>query len=281
MNKKVLIGSLLCTVGFSSIFGFSTGFAFDFFGSSSVDLPLKDVSFTSGGDMQGSFHGMSVRDMENGSALVCYEDASWHHEAISVKEYIVPVSLLDDIKTVFNNNKLVRCEKAPKSKYQILDGATRSYSFYFEKRPINFSSTQELPKECNAALREISKCVASACEKGQRLPGLVLEKDAIGNMPLRTAAVKGALAIKAVGYKNKILTVSIGNGTEEEKAVALQAKIFEVNKPENIVAEQITDQITKVPAHYDDDYRWELDKRLEAGKYCLTLGGYSTEFEIK
>lgn len=278
MNKRVI---MTCALGIATMFGVGTGFAFDFFGSSSVNLPLQSVSFTSGGDMQGSFHGMTVKLSGNNTALVCYEDAEWHNEAIAVKEYIVPASLLEDIKTIFNTNKLARCEKASKSRYQVLDAATSSYRFYFDNKSIYFSTTQNLSKENYAALREISKCVSAACEKGQRLPGLVLENDKEGYRPLRRALIKGKMAVSVVGYKNKSLTISLGNDLEEEKSVALKSKLVEINNPTIIVAEKLTDKTVAVGSHSDYDYSWELEKRLEPGKYRLDLDGYTADFEIK
>lgn len=278
MNKRVI---MICALGLTTMFGVGTGFAFGFFGGGSVDLPLKSVNFTSGGDMIGSFHGMSVNMVDNNSALVCYEDAKWHNETIAVREYLVPVSLLGDIKAIFNKNKLARCERAPKSPFQILDGATSSYSFGFEKKHIHFSSTQNISQGSYNALREISKCVAAACEKGERLPGLALEKDKDGYLPLRRTFVKDAIAIRVIGYKNKGLTISIDNDLEEERKVSLQSKIEELNDSHRIIAEKITEKSVTVYKHDNYEYRWELDKRLEAGKYCLTLGGYTTEFEIK
>lgn len=278
MNKRVIV---TCAIGLVTMFGVGTGFAFDFFGSSSVNLPLQEVEFTSGGDMQGSFHGMSVKLTDSNSALVCYEDANWHNEAIAVKEYIVPASVLEDVKTIFNKNKLVRCEKAPQSKFQLLDGATNSYRFYFDKKRVYFSSTQNLSRENNAGLREISKCVAAACEKGKRLPGLVLEKDKDGNRPLRRALIKDKMAVSVVGYKNKQLIISVGNDLEEAREVAFKSKLIEVNKPDNIVAEKHSDKSVTVDKHDNYEYTWELDKRLEAGKYSLDFDGYTTEFEIR
>lgn len=280
MNKKIVIGGLLCTLGLGSIFGLNTGCAFGFFGST-IDSPLKEVSFTSGGDMQGSFHGMSVRELDDKNALVCYEDAAWHNEAIRVKEYIVPKSLLDDIKTIFNENKLAKCAKAPKSPFFAHDAATNSYDFTFEEKNIHFSSSQMLSSSNYAALKKISACVSDSCQKGERLPGLVLKPDAEGNMPIAYAAVPGKLAIKVVGYKNKTLTIAIGNNTEEEKTISLASKLVDLANPNVIVAEQITDDISKLPEHYNDDYRWKLDKRLNPGKYSLTLGECTTEFEIQ
>lgn len=273
MNKRVII---TCAIGLVTMFGVGTGFAFDFFGSSSVNLPLQEVAFTSGGDMQGSFHGMSVKRTDANSALVCYEDANWHNEAVAVKEYMVPAGVLEDIKTIFNNNKLARCEKAAKSKYQVLDGATNSYRFYFDKKSIYFSSTQNLSKANYDALREISKCVAAACEKGERLPGLVLEKDRDGNRPLRRALIKGEMAVSVVGYKNKDMIISIGNDMDADKSVGLKFKLTELNN-NKVVAEKITDEEISVSKHSDYEYIW----KLENGKYRLYLGGYSTDFEIK
>lgn len=278
MNKRVIV---TCALGLVTMFGVGTGFAFDLFGSSNINLPLLEVSFTSGGDMQGSFHGMSVKRTDNNSALVCYEDASWHNEAVEVKEYIVPAALLEDIKTIFNSKKLARCEKASTSKFQVLDGATSSYRFYFDSKRIYFSSTQNLSRENYAALKEIKKCVAAACEKGQRLPGLVLEKNQEGYKPFRRAYVKDAMAIGVVGYKNKSLIISVGNDLDEDKSVALKTRLTEFNKPDTIVAENLTDRTVTVDKHSDYEFTWELTKRLEPGKYRLALDGYSADFEIR
>lgn len=313
MKKRFIIGSLLGALGLS-IFGFNTGFAFSLFGDNKVEEPLKRVTFTRGGDMQGSNHDMTVkllkpRELEalrSGAptederrVLVSFEDAAWHHHCIAVKEYLVPASLLEDIKTIFNDNKLARCEKASNSHLMVLDAATSSYSFDFEKRKISFSSTQDLPKGTYSALREIRQCVEKACAKGQRLPGLVLVPDKDGEAPLRNAVVKGQVGIKVVGYQVRTLSISIGNGLEQEQKVSLEAKLYlkdsgtsvsekqnakgEATKPGKfqLVAENLTTESTELSQYYNYDYYWTLDKRLAAGQYRLTLGGYTTEFEIK
>lgn len=338
MKKRFIIGSLLGALGLS-IFGFNTGFAFSLFGDNKVEEPLKRVAFTSGGDMQGSTHDMSVKLLkprelkalisgveaptpstgaaanatpgesanptagapteEERRVLVSFEDAAWHHHCIAVREYLVPVSLLEDIKTIFNDNKLARCEKASNSHLMVLDAATSSYSFDFEKRKISFSSTQDLPKGTYPALREIRQCVEKACAKGQRLPGLVLVPDKDGEAPLRNAVVKGQVGIKVVGYQGRTLSISIGNGLEQEQKVSLEAKLFlkdsgtsvsemqnakgEATKPVKfqLVAEDLTTESTELSQYYNYDYYWTLDKRLAAGQYSLMLGGYTTEFEIK
>ncbi len=280
MKKKILIGALLCAAGLSSIFGINTGFAFDLFGSSTVDAPLRSVSFTRGGDMPGSFHAMSVKAIDDKTAQVYYADAQWHFEAKEEKEYIVPASVLEDIKTIFNNNKLARCEKAPRSKMFALDAATSSYSFDFEGKQIHFSSTQELSRDSYMALREISKCVTAACEKGERLPGLVLERDAEGYLPRHSVIDKGAITIRVVGYRNNALSISIGNGLETEQTIPLQLKLVPTERPDTVLAEKSDKTMTLSP-RYNEDYLWKLDSRLPAGKYALTLGDYITEFEIK
>lgn len=281
MNKKVLISGLLCAIGFTTIFGFSTGFAFDLFGKSTVDEPLRSVSFSSGGDMQGSFHGMSVNTVDDNTVLVCYEDAKWHHEIVAVKEYLVPISILEDIKVIFNNNKLARCEKAPKSKYVVLDGATKSYYFNFDKKFIKFSSTQELSRENYNALREISNCISLACQKVKPLPALVLEKDADGYLPRRNAVEKGKISIKVIGYKGKNLSIAVGNGYEEEKKLDIGFKLSNMNNPNTVIAEHLVEEKAGLPKLYNYEYTWNLNERLEAGRYRLSLGEYATEFELK
>ena len=275
------MGILICAVGLTTILGFNTGFAFDLFSKAIVDESLTSVSFHRGGDMQGSTHGLSIKAIDNNSALVCYEDAKWHFEAIDVKEYIVPITVLEDVKNIFNKNQLLRCEKAPKSKFRVLDGATSSYSFNFDKKRVYFSSTQELQNEQYEALREIKRCISDACQKGQRLPGLVLQLDADGNLPKRNAVSKGVVAIKVVGYKNNILHIAIGNGLEQEKIINPHAKLVNALNPGVVVAEKNSEAPLNLPKYYNEDYSWKLGKRLVPGKYILELGGYTTEFEIK
>lgn len=281
MKKKIVIGALLCAAGLSSVFGLGTGFAFDLFGKSTIESPLLSVTFTRGGDMQGSYHGMSVRAVDDKTAQVYYADAQWHFEINEEKEYLVAASVLEDIKTIFNENKLARCEKAPRSRMMVLDAATSSYSFHFKEKPIHFSSTQELSRDSYNALREIDKCVAAACEKGQRLPGLVLQRDADGCLPHRNAVVKGTMAIKVVGYRNKTLSISIGNGLETEKEISLQSKLTRLDSPDTIVAEKKDGKNLKIYPLYSEDYQWKLDDYLPAGQYALTVGDCTTEFEIK
>lgn len=281
MNKKVLIGGLLCIAGFTSLFGLGTGFAFDLFGTSTINQPLLEVHFSSGGDMQGSTHGMSVKAIGNNSALVKYDDAKWHNEIINVKEYVVPATVLEDIKTIFNDNKLARCEKASKSKFVVLDGATSSYYFTFKEKSIRFSSTQNLSKDNYTALKAIKKCVADACLKGKRLPVLVLEKDKDGYAPIKYVNEKGKLAIKVVGYNSQVLSIAIGNATEEDKKVSLNSKIIALDKDGSIVAEKTTQETIEMSKESNDEYRWKLDKPLEPGKYRVALGEYVAEFEIK
>lgn len=273
MNKGILIGVMLGVAGFTFLFNSCIGFA--------IDSPLKSIYFSSGGDMRGSMHILSVKAVDSTNALVCYEDASWHNEAVSVKEYLVPVSVLDDIKTIFNNNKLYRCENAPKSPFVILDGATHSYYFYFDKKSVRFSSTQNLSEADRTAIREIEKCTADACQKGKRLPGLVLEKDAEGNLPRRRVSTEGKTTIKVTGYKNQILTVCIGNGQNKDVTLSLNSKITLADNPDVIIFERNSKEKYKAAKNYNDEYELELNKRLEPGKYCLTLGGYSDVFEIK
>lgn len=281
MNKKILLGVLLCAAGLSSLFDYSIGSAFSLFGSSTVQQPLKSFSFHSGGDMQGSFHAITVKAVDDKSAHVCLEDSRWHFEVQEVKEYIVPVSLLEDIKTIFNDNKLARCERAPRSKLQVLDGATSSYSFHFQEKHIGFSSTQELSREDYLALREIRRRVTDACQQGERLPGLVLTRDAEGNLPTWSAVEPGKVAIKITGYREKILSVSIGNGMETEQTFSLQGRITLLDDPDRIISQKDTDKNVTLPPRYNDDYRWELDDRLPPGKYLLTMGGCTAEFEIR
>lgn len=281
MNKKAIIGGLLCAVGLMGIFGFSTGSAFDFFGGSKIDLPLQSIYFSRGGDMQGSHHVLSVRGIDDKAALVCYEDAKWHNVVIQVQEYLVPQKVLEDIKTIFNANNLAKCAKAPQSKMFALDAATKSYSFEFEKKRISFSSNQELTRENYDALRQISACVSEACKNGERIPALYFEKNAEGNMPLRNAVQKGKFTIRVVCYRNNTLEIAISNALDEAKELSLQAKIIELGKPELVVAERLTDEKDKISQHENTNNYWKLAKPLEAGKYRLSLGEYHTEFEIR
>jgi len=273
MNKK----TLLCVAGITAIFGT----AFSFFSGSTIDSPLKRVSFTSGGDMQGSYHGMTIKEIDDKSAMVCVEDAKWHNQIPQVNEYIVPKTVLEDIQKIFNENKLASCEKKPKSPVVALDAATSGYNFYFKDKDISFKSTQMLSKDNYDALKKISLCVAEACKKGERLPGLFLEKDAKGELPIEQAAENGNIGIRVIGYKGKLLTVLVQNATDAEKVVSINSKLIDLAKPDLILAEKNENKTVKLIKYSRYEHNWKLDKRLDAGKYCLTLGDYKTEFEIR
>ncbi len=277
---KFVVSTLLCTAGFISAIGWGMEPVFAFLGNSTVQEPLTSVSFSRGGDMLGSHHAMSVK-AKGDKAWVCYENAAWHNQVPEIEEYLVPVALLGDIKTIFNEQKLAKCEKAPKSKIFVCDGATSSYRFCFSKRCIHFSTTQELPDGAYAALQNISTCVADACQKGERLPGLALEKDAQGELPTKNVLEKGKVTVKVTGYKGQQLYFAVGNDTEQEQTIPREAKITELSNPTAVVAERSEKESIKLDRHTTHHDTWKLEKRLEAGTYRLDLGSYTTCFVIR
>lgn len=284
MNKRVSISILLgalAVVGVTSFLGFNIGYAFDFFAKSTVDEPLKKVVFNSGGDSLGSHHSMTVKALTNNTACVEYADAAWHHQIPEIKEYVVPSTVLEDIKQVFNKNKLARLEKAPNSKLMALDAATSSYSFEFEKKRVRFSSTQSLPKSGYQALRDIKKLVEEACQKGKLLPSLVVVRDKLDGKDNTYAVVKGQVGIKVTAYRQTGLDVTIGNGLEKEQAVSCVYQITTLAQPKVPVAAATTAETINVSSNENYEYRIALQEALAPGKYKLILGGYTTEFEIR
>ena len=280
LDKRALLSVVLCTLGWIGVLGLTTGFTFNSF-KSTVNEPLKSVVFYTGGDMQGSTKRMSVRALDNDTALVCYESAAWHNEALSVKEYLVSATVLDEIKSIFNKNKMLRYEKAPKAPFFAHDAGSSGYIFTFEKQRVAFSSNQVLPESAGQALKSIRSCVEAACAQGQRLPGLVLGKNEQGEMLMRNVMIKGKIGVTVVGYNDRCLTVSLGNGLEKEASLDLATKLTKLEQPEITIYEDKTDETIKIPKLSDMEHNINLPHRLEAGRYALTIGGYSTEFVIR
>ena len=280
LDKRALLSVVLCTLGWIGVLGLTTGFTFNSF-KSTVNEPLKSVVFYTGGDMQGSTKRMSVKALDNDTALVCYESAAWHNEALSVKEYLVSATVLDEIRSIFNKNKMLRYEKAPKASFFAHDAGSSGYIFTFEKQRVAFSSNQVLPESAGQALKSIRSCVEAACAQGQRLPGLVLGKNEQGEMPMRNVMIKGKIGVTVVGYNDRCLTVSLGNGLEEEASLALDTKLTKLEQPEITIYEYKTDETIKIPKLSDMEHNINLPQRLEAGSYTLSIGGYSTEFIIR
>jgi len=280
MNKKLIVSVLLGAVGLTSVFGFSKVFG-GWFGETTIDTPLTSFRYGSGGDMQGSHHSIAVKSLDKDSVLVTYSDADWHYEDPEIKEYKVAPALLKDIHTAFNKYKMVRCEKAPKAKVQVLDGATDSYTFYFDKRNVHFGSTQEISTETYKGLREIFNIIGTHCKQGQKLPALVTPPRNPEVMVNPHEAEQGKLLLKVYGYEHLLLHVRFLNGLGKEQKLMYSYQLISKNAPEIVLEEHSATKELSLNTYGDSEYSIKLKQDLQPGKYVFTLAGYTTEFEIK
>jgi len=281
-QKRFIIGVLLGAVGMTSIFGFGKAWAMNWFGSKKIAAPLLAVSFSSGGDMLGSSHSLSVTAVDDGYALITYEDAEWHAQDPVVKEYKVTPVVLEEIKAVFNDKGMASWEKCPRSEIQVLDGATTGYSFRFaDKSSVRFSSTQELPEGAYAALRKIRELAQKYCQKGELLPGLVTVPAKPEDMTNPREIIPERITLKAYQYRDKMLCARLGNGTDSVITVKENYVLTKEGENIKLLPNRYGQRERYVHPQYSEEFSLKLEKRLEAGNYTLNIDGYTTEFSIK
>lgn len=138
---------------------------------------LTAFSYSSAGDMLGSYDGVSVcleeADGEE-TVVIRIEEAASHTEEIQTTLYAADHALLEEIRQIFEENGMKRWEKCRESDIIAYDAATQHYCFSFDGvDAVQFSSTQELPTEARDALRAIFDAIERYETEENRLPEAV------------------------------------------------------------------------------------------------------------
>ena len=118
---------------------------------------LNEYCFSTGGGMTGGYHVERVkRNGEN--AVISIEEASFHNEAPVKSEYPADVSILDEIEAVVRKYRMNFWHRKKFTNMFVADGASKSYSFEFDKKSISFSS-QIYPPRYRKKLKELNEIV--------------------------------------------------------------------------------------------------------------------------
>lgn len=285
MTRKTIcmLIALVCVTGVAGMVCLNTFLGLGWFGTGVIKEPLKEFSYSSGGDMRGSFRELRVKGFGEEHAIVSSANADWHGAAPKVKEYKVSNQVLKDIQAVFNEYNMSGLEKRPKSQFKVLDGATSSYSFSFSKQEVHFSSSQNISAQSWEGAKKIRRLIMDYCKEEALLPGLVLpEATKKGEKEYSPRHLeKGKLVIALHSYKDNTLNFYINNGTDKELMLNDAYSLVQLSPKEQVIATYQGKYPDKCYAQHVHEKSIRLKKRLEAGKYRLTYGDISKEFEIK
>lgn len=279
MKKKTyLITAMLCVVGITGIFGFGKAFA-GWFGDEKIDEQLKAFSYDCGGGMLGGYESLAVKKIDEGSALVTQSKAEWHHDIPKVSEYKVSAKVLEEIKDIFNEKNMAGWQKKPLSKYQVLDGDTSSFSFSFAKTRTHFSDTQDLPDKWWEGTKEMLALVRQYCERGEKLPGLVVMPRTEEEYANRSQDNK--VSLEMYSYRNNYLSFNIHNGTEEKQLIKESYSLTQLSPEIKEIISLVEEEMLQLEPRYSMEKGIRLRERLGTGRYMLKFGEYSVEFEVK
>lgn len=236
--------------------------------------PLSAYTYSEGGDMQGGHRFIGVKQADGG-AVITFSNAEWHHQDNTVEEYLVPLSVIEDIGRVYDEYKMYRYSSLPKSKFFAADAGTSFYCFTFEdKSTTAFSSNQLIPQKGSEALREIYEIIKTAAEQGERLPGLAKPEGYSGELP------DGVCELRVYEYSRGVLKYRLANGTDENITPQSGVTLTRADAPEaSLYADSEIPLDT--PAHECSEGSITPAERLTAGSYVLTAGEYTAQFVIE
>lgn len=231
--------------------------------------------------MRGGYSFTSVKKLDNDYALVASGNKKWHYMDLQVQEYKVPISVLEELRVVYDKHKLGRFARAPKSPFVVLDGDTSSYSFNFAKESVDFSSRQILPASAHEGLKEIFKVVSVNCAKGEKLPGLVLENSNDDFKHSSKFIHKDKLLLKISSYQGRSLELVFLNGLTEKQTINLSYKLTKFDEGNKLAEEKLSQNKFSVRPNSCQEYTLELKERLQAGQYILQIGDLQTKFTMQ
>lgn len=274
MNKKItlVLGAAICGIGV---------WAVSFLAFSTIDKPLLEFSYSSGGDMLGSYSFTSVKSLDKDHAIVITGKKDWHGTDAVSHEYKVPKTVLEGIKDIFNKHKMGNSDKAFKSPFKVLDKGSSSYSFVFENKSVEFDSERLLSSDTRLGIKEILSYIDSECKSGEKLPGLDDPKATDGKVYNLKRPVAGKIAMEVFNYQGKELMVRFSNGLTNPAEINLSYRLFKQGAGKTLVAEKQFGKKLKVFPDGFNEHTYDLPRRLEAGGYVLEIGDLQTSFVLK
>lgn len=236
---------------------------------------LNEYHYGSGGGMNGGYDSETVKRYDDTHALIKIERAAWHHQDPEVKEYLVDVSVLDELEGVVRKYRMNFWNRKEFSKIFICDGETKGYSFRFDENDFGFSS-QLYPAKYRDKLREFDGIIEKYLQNAAALPGLIHTK----KTDVETYELPdGELELYAYTYSGDYLGIRILNGTEEKAEIAQSYRLINADTAQ-VVAERDDSYASTVYPRSQDEMSISLNERLDAGHYTLVLGDIEIPFEI-
>lgn len=131
---------------------------------------LSEYSYSVGGGMEGGGSRITVKVYDETRAVVSRESQEWHGAKPEVDEYLVDISILDDIEAVFDKYNMKKWHKKTFTDMFVSDGESYSYSFRFEGRNSVYFSSQIYPPEYSEKLREFDEIIKKYEANKEKIP---------------------------------------------------------------------------------------------------------------
>lgn len=118
---------------------------------------LNEYQYHSGGGMTGGYYREVIRRCDD-TAIILTERAEFHNEEPVKEEFVVNVSVLDEIEKIVIKHRMNHWHNKKFTNMFVADGESKGYSFSFDKNTIRFSS-QIYPPIFSDKLHEIDEVV--------------------------------------------------------------------------------------------------------------------------
>lgn len=244
---------------------------------------LERYSYTSGGGMDGGWYKEEITLTRDGEALLTVSDSDWWGQDPVVQEYQISADALKEIEAICRKYKMQKWNDREFTRELIMDGGYYGYHFNFTESNVDFSS-QIYPMRYRRKLEKLDEIVDRYREKGELLPGLVPLYEAGDYEHNSVWPEEGEFTFLVYGYEKGYVQYRFLNGLDE--AVTINDDTV-LSRIENGVKTQIftdgedSDWTTELEPRDTYEYSQLLPERLTPGTYCLEIGAYSCEFEIR
>jgi len=118
---------------------------------------LNEYQYSTGGGMTGAFYREKIK-RDGDKAVINIQKAEFHNEEPVKNEYIVDLSVLDEIEAVVRKYRMNFWHRKKFTNMFVSDGESESFSFGFDKNSVSFSS-QIYPERYGIKLRELKAIV--------------------------------------------------------------------------------------------------------------------------
>ena len=243
------------------------------------DNKLISYRYSNGGGMEGRGRTEEIRIVGEEVYLICYEHDMWYEDD-RVLEYKIDGEVLEEIEKIFRKYKMNRWNNKRFTGMFVNDGDSTSYYFGFEGyNTVSFTS-QIYPEQYANKLKEISAVVEKYKAVAEIMPGLAVKEKTDEEWIEKDHPQNGSIEIEVYEYSRGRLHYRIMNGTGEEAGIVNALRVVS-DTDGRVIAETGENDSVSVRANSSITDFIELSERLEAGTYTITIGEYSSRFEIR